>query len=154
MIDSATATPSPTGVPSAIGGEDIVFYDGTCGLCHAAVRFHLRHERPASAHPSFAPLFGETYDRLVKPMVATPVPDSVHVFTADGRLLNRSRAVLHLCRRLGGGWTTLARIAGWCPRVLLDVVYRGVAAARRMILKPPAAACPLVDARLRDRFLP
>lgn len=134
--------------------EGIVFYDGTCGLCHAAVRFILRHEGPASTRPQFAPLFGETYDRLVKPIVATPVPDSVHVLTPDGRLLNRSRAVIHLCRGLGGGWATLACVASWCPTALLDVVYRVVAASRRRFMKPPNAACPMVAAHLRERFHP
>lgn len=154
MIDTAVHnTGSQTIMPPA-RAEDIVFYDGTCGLCHAAVRFILRHEGPASARPQFAPLFGETFDQLVKPNVSSPVPDSVHVLTPDGRLLNRSRAVLHLCRRLGGGWATLAGVASWCPTVLLNVVYRGVAATRRIILKPPGAACPIADARDRDRFLP
>jgi len=151
MSDSDGA---PRNRDGATRNEDLVFYDGTCGLCHAAVRFILRHEGPNSARPSFAPLFGQTFDQLVKPITTMPVPDSVHVLTPDGRLLNRSRAVLHLCRRLGGGWTKLARVGGWCPTVLLDVVYRGVAATRRIFLKPPTAACPTIDARHRDRFLP
>ncbi len=154
MIDTAHSESRSQTSSRPARTEDIVFYDGTCGLCHAAVRFILQHEGPASARPQFAPLFGETFDRMVKPIVSTPVPDSVHVLTVDGRLLNRSRAVLHLCRRLGGGWATLAGVGSWCPTVLLNVVYRGVAATRRMILKPPAAACPLADASNRDRFLP
>lgn len=134
--------------------EDIVFYDGTCGLCHAAVRFILRHEGPTSSHPRFAPLFGETYDRLVKPIAPIPISDSVHVLTPDGRLLNRSRAVIHLCRGLGGGWARLAGVASWCPTTVLNVVYRGVAATRRRFLKPPETACPMFATHHRERFLP
>lgn len=155
MTDAPFSNPATTATAiNADRVQDIVFYDGTCGLCHAAVRFILRHEGPGSTRPVFAPLFGETYDRLIKPNVSTPIPDSVHVLTPDGRLLNRSRAVIHLCRGLGGGWSMLAGVASWCPTAVLNVVYRAIAATRRRFLKPPEAACPVVAVHHRNRFLP
>jgi hypothetical protein len=39
--------------------HDIVFFDGECGLCHAFVKFVVRHD-PA-AQFLFAPLRGETF---------------------------------------------------------------------------------------------
>lgn len=149
--DSTSDAISPDPPGSAV---DIVFFDGTCGLCHAAVRFILRHERPTSARPLFAPLFGETFGRRVRPRTSAGVPDSVHVLTPDGRLLSRSRAVIHLARGLGGFWAVLGRVGSWCPTIVLDVVYRGVAASRKRLWGVTETACPLVAAHHRDRFLP
>jgi len=153
----STTLPSPSTDQTAAGatrGDDIVFFDGTCGLCHASVRFILNHERATSRRPHFAPLFGETYDQLAKPILRDPVPDSVHVLTPDGHVLTRSRAVIHLCRGLGGGWLTLAAFASWFPTALLDLVYRVVAATRKRLWRKTESACPVVAAHLRDRFLP
>lgn len=149
LIDAGVRSPG-----SPVAATDIVFYDGHCGLCHASVRFILRREKPTSALPLFAPLLGETFNRLVRPAIGCEVPDSLHVLTRDGRLLNRSRAVIHLARGLGGGWARLAAVSSWCPTVVLDLIYRLVAAMRKRLLKPPASTCPMAGSEHRHRFLP
>jgi predicted DCC family thiol-disulfide oxidoreductase YuxK len=129
--------------------QDLLFYDGDCGLCHRWVRFVLDHD-PDGSRFRFAPLGGETW-RAAK--VTGGVPDSLVLVTADGRVLFRSAAVLEIGERLGGHWKTLARIAGLLPRWLLDLGYDGVARARKHIFARPAGSCPIVPADLRDRFL-
>jgi len=146
--------PSPTreaarGAPPA----EHLFYDGDCGLCHRVVLFSLRRERGRALF-RFAPLAGPTFAALVPEATRRTLPDSFVLRTADGRLLLRSDAALHLLRRIGGGWGLLAGLLGLVPRALRDLVYDGVARVRRRLFAPPPAACPLVPAELAARFDP
>lgn|SRR5512147_1901587 len=129
--------------------QDLLFYDGGCGLCHRWVLFMLRHD-PDGSRFRFAPLGGEAWQTA---KVTGDVPDSLVLATSDGRVLYRSAAVLEIGERLGGRWRTLARMAGLAPRWLLDLGYDGIARIRKHIFSRPAGSCPIVPPDLRSRFL-
>ena len=129
-----------------------VYFDGNCGLCHHTVRFLLDRD-PEGAHFRFAPLGGETFEARIAPQMPV-VPDAVIVETADGRVLERSDAALHLFRQLGGGWALWARILGWIPRSLRDLGYDGLARIRHALFRRPDDACPVMAPQLRARFEP
>ncbi len=131
---------------------DIVFYDGTCGLCHGFVRFVLAEDRSGDSL-GFAPLQGETFRTLVPEAKRSALPDSIVVRTAEGRLLTRSDAVMHVARRLGGRWRALAAVAALVPRPVRDVLYDAVARVRYRLFRRPAETCPLLPKHLRARFL-
>jgi len=126
-------------------GEETMYYDGTCGLCHRAVRFVLA-EGEQLADLRFATLQGASFER--------EVPDSIVVRAGDGRLLLRSAAVLHLGARLGGAWRVLAAVAGRVPPGPRDRAYDFVARVRHRLFARPADACPVIPERLRARFGP
>ena len=133
------------------GDPEIVFYDGTCGLCHGFVR------RVLAADPEgrfrFAPLDSDAFREAVPERERRALPDSVVVRTTDGRLLVRSDAALHVLERLDGGRRALARALRIVPRPVRDLVYRGVARLRRRLVRAPQGACPVVPPALRERFL-
>lgn len=130
--------------------QDLLFYDGTCGLCHRSVLFALRHDLEGTRF-RFSPIGGETWREMVEGK--TPrLPDSLVLRTADGRVLVRSEAVLHIGERVGGGWQGVARLVGLLPRWLLDAGYDGVARVRKKLFAPPQGACPILPAELRGRF--
>ena len=131
---------------------DLVFFDGGCGLCHRAVAFLVRRDRDGSRF-RFAPLEGPTFRARVPSGLRAALPDSVAVLTGAGALLIRSRAGLHLLRRLGGGWGLLAKLLRLIPRPLADGAYDRVARARRGLFRRPDSACPALPHDLRDRFL-
>lgn len=133
--------------------HDLVFYDGTCGLCHGWVRFLLRRDRNGSRF-RYAPLQGETWAARVPAERRRELPDSVVVRIAEGDLLVESRGVIHLLRRLGGGWKVVAGLLWIVPRPLRDLGYRLVAAVRYRLFRRPQELCPIVPAELRERFLP
>lgn len=110
----------------------MLFYDGHCGLCHRTVKFVMRHD-PRGELFHFAPLQGDTFQAQVPAERRVGLPDSVVVLTADGRLLVRSDATVHIMRRLRGGWRTLAAIASIVPRFIRDAVYNLVARVRYKI---------------------
>ena len=130
----------------------ILFYDGACGLCHGAVRFVVK--RDTTGLFRFAPLQGETLQRLVSAEVRAVLPDSLVLRQEDGTLLIRSSAVIAMLKRLPGPWPAMGFLLGILPRFLRDFGYDGVAKVRHRLFKKPGGACPLVPPELRDRFLP
>jgi predicted DCC family thiol-disulfide oxidoreductase YuxK len=133
--------------------HDLVFYDGTCGLCHGLVKFLIARDRDGSKF-AYAPLQGETFSRRIPAGERAAFPDSVAVLTADGDVLVKSRAVRRMLRQIGGGWALLAAVAGIVPRPLLDWGYDAIARVRKKGFKTPEGACPIVPGDLRKRFLP
>lgn len=137
----------------AVRKPEMMFYDGHCGLCHGAVRFVIGEDREGTAF-RFAPLQGETFQRLVPSAQRAELPDSVVVQTADGQLLVRSDAFLHILSKLGGGWNILANVLGVVPRGLRDLVYDFVARVRFRVFGRREDLCPVIPAELRRRFDP
>lgn len=130
----------------------VVFYDGDCGFCHAAVKFLLKRDRAGVF--AYAPLHGETFNNGMAPAVREDLPDSLVILRPNGTVYTLSTGVLYAATRLGG----LYAIAGWAglmiPGPVRDVAYRLVARVRRRLFAAPATSCPIVPAELRGRFLP
>jgi predicted DCC family thiol-disulfide oxidoreductase YuxK len=138
---------------SSSSEAELIFYDGHCGLCHRTVQFVLGHDSSGTAF-RFAPLQGETFLRRVPASRRAGLPDSIVVLTEQGSLLVRSDALLHILRRLGGGWKFLAAILGVIPRPLRDAAYDFVARIRYSIFGKREDLCPIVPSELRARFDP
>jgi predicted DCC family thiol-disulfide oxidoreductase YuxK len=132
---------------------DLLFYDGSCGLCHRSVQFAVARDREGSLF-RYAPLGGPTYQAAFPADVRDQLPDSIVLRTADGRTLIRSAAILHIAERIGGLWGAAARAVSMVPRWFLDLCYNGVARVRYRLFTRPGTACPLLPAELRQRFLP
>ena len=128
-----------------------LFYDGSCALCHGAVRFVLARDPEGRAF-RFAPLDGAAFRAVASDEVRAGLPDSLVLATEEGRLLTRSDAVLHLLGRLGSGWRALARLGGLVPRGLRDDAYDLVARVRYRVFGRKDDACPVIPPALRSRF--
>lgn len=136
-------------------GSERIFYDGTCGLCHGGVLFVLRRDRAPEGKFRYAPLQGETYKTVVGSAIGVQIePETIVVQTRTGELLQRSDGVIHVLRRLGGGWGGVAAILALCPRPVRDSAYDLVARCRSRLAGRPAALCPDVPASLAGRFDP
>jgi predicted DCC family thiol-disulfide oxidoreductase YuxK len=130
----------------------MLFYDGGCGLCHRSVRFVVAADRSGSF--GFAPLGGETFRASVPVEDRRTLPDSIVVRRADGSILVRSDAAIHVLSRLGAGWRALGAILALVPPRLRDQAYDFVARRRLRWFARPAESCPLVPHDLRARFYP
>jgi predicted DCC family thiol-disulfide oxidoreductase YuxK len=128
-----------------------LFYDGECGVCHAAVRFVLAEDRDGRGF-RFAPLAGDSFAQLAPPELRASLPDSIVLALEDGTLLVRSAAVLEIGERLGGLWLLLARAARLVPERALDSVYDAFARNRKRFTRAPSDACPALTPELRARF--
>jgi predicted DCC family thiol-disulfide oxidoreductase YuxK len=145
----------PGWIPGATGMRtepEILYYDGTCGLCHAAVRFFLAED--TGAHLRFGTLQGKSFRRAVPAQERDALPDSLVLVTRRREVLTRSRGVLRALTESGGYWRVLAAVAGLLPARLADSVYDAVARVRHRLFRRPDDACPLIPPDLRGRFLP
>jgi predicted DCC family thiol-disulfide oxidoreductase YuxK len=132
-------------------GIERLFYDGSCALCHGAVRFVLA-EDPEGRVLRFAPLDSEVFRATVPAEARNRIPDSVVVATREGRLLTRSAGVLHVLERLGGIWRLLAAAGRLVPAPLRDAAYDLVAGTRYRVFGRKDEACPMIPTALRGRF--
>jgi predicted DCC family thiol-disulfide oxidoreductase YuxK len=107
--------------PRGSRSYETIFFDGTCGLCHRAIRFLVSED--AYRRFQYSPLDSDSFRSRVSEERRSELPDSVVLLTEDDRLLVRSDAVLHATARLGGLWRLLGGIGGLAPRRLRDSVY-------------------------------
>jgi len=128
-----------------------LFYDGSCALCHWAVRFVVVRDVQGDAF-RFAPLASDAFGKATAAAGRADFPDSLVVETRDGRYLTKSAAVIHVMRRLPFPWPTLGTLARVVPPFLLDAVYDLVARTRYRIFGRTDDACPVIPAQLRSRF--
>ena len=137
--------------PLRAGVTEMIFYDGSCGLCHRAIRFVLAEDRSGNAF-RFAPLDSDAFRAAAREEIRAELPDSLIVRDAEGNLLSRSAGVIQIMRRLGGVWRLLAAIMAVTPSGLRDVIYDFIARIRHRLFRAPKEACPIMPKHLRERF--
>lgn len=130
-------------------GEETLYYDGGCGLCHRAVRFVLAEDR--AQRFLFAPLESERFAAFGGR--AQALGDTMVLAHGDRSLEARSDAWIGILAALGGLWGVLARVLGALPRALRDPAYDLVARWRKRVFAKPEGACPMLPPRLGQRFL-
>jgi len=130
---------------------DYLFYDGTCGLCHGAVKFAMKHDTGGTLF-RFAPLQGTTFERCIGPATRAGIPDSLVILTSGGDVLVRSDATIHLLRRIGGVWSALGGAIALLPRAIRDAAYNAIAAVRYRIFGRKGDLCPVMTPEERKRF--
>jgi predicted DCC family thiol-disulfide oxidoreductase YuxK len=152
MIILQLFTFDPAWLPRLSARErDQIFYDGTCGLCHRAVRMLVAEDRGGEAFV-YAPLGGDTFTGAFDAATAAALPDSVIVKTADGRVLIRSAGAVYVAKRLGGYWRIMGALMAVIPAKLRDIVYDFIAGIRYRLFARPKDACPILPPDLRSRF--
>ena len=126
-----------------------VFFDGVCNLCNRGVNFLIKHDKKGVL--KFASLQSEyAQNTIPKELLNRENLDTIVVYT-NGKLYNRSNAVLKLCKILGGGFYVFL-IGYLIPRFIRDGLYRFIANNRyRWFGKKLQCRIPTVD--LKDRFL-
>ncbi len=133
--------------------QDRIFYDGGCGLCHAAVRF-VTKRMPSQCAFRFAPLGGTTFHETVLEEDREGLGDSIVVQTSQGELLTRYAAAIYVMKRLGPGWQELGSVISLVPRRLGDAIYDLVARNRSRLFRRPDTSCPILPEKLRKCFDP
>jgi predicted DCC family thiol-disulfide oxidoreductase YuxK len=137
--------------PVKKGANDIVFYDGNCGLCHRFIRFLLAEDKDMAFR--FAPLQSKTFETSLSESQRQDLPDSIVVFTQDQQVLTFSSAIIYALKRLGGFWRILGTALALIPRFLRDFGYRFIAKIRYRLYGQPKTACPMMPNHLRIRFI-
>lgn len=129
--------------------KPIVFYDGTCGFCQAAIQIVLRHNKKEDLY--FAPLQSGLLEEFLPDVPSPdPLPDAIF-FYENGRLYSGSEAALFIARHLDFplSWLYYFRII---PLTFRDFVYRFIARNRYRIAGRKES-CILPTPAQRARFV-
>ncbi|MET0795596.1 MAG: thiol-disulfide oxidoreductase DCC family protein [Polyangiaceae bacterium] len=129
----------------------VVLFDGVCNLCNGSVNFLI--DRDPHGALCFASLQSEEGGALLDSLGyrrSRGDPGTI-VLVENGRVYERSTAVLRALRHLNGGWRLLALFLV-VPRAFRDLIYRAVA-TRRYQWFGKAEVCRVPTPELRARFL-
>lgn len=123
--------------------QNIVFFDGVCGLCNKAIDFLMRKDKRKVL--LFAPLQGSTAAKLLPEGEASSL--SSMVYYSNGKISYRTRAILNLLWDMGGWWT-LTSIFRIIPPFIRDIFYNWMAASRYTLFgKKETCRIPTVEER-------
>ena len=128
----------------------IIFYDGECIFCSRCVHFVLARDHKHIFR--FTALQGKTAHSLL-PRELISQPDSI-VLYENTRVFLRSKAVLHILHRLGGGWKVASLIGKMIPSPILEFFYRWIANHRlnKKFQKNVQGSCQILSSEEKRWF--
>ena len=122
--------------------ENIIYYDGECGLCHMAVKFILRVDSKSKFY--FSPL--SNFDNNLKNI------DSIILRSGD-KVFYESQAIIMVFENIDNNWNYLAKVLKIFPINVLDIAYRWVSRNRTKISVKEVSSCPIVPSYYKKRFI-
>ena len=122
--------------------ENIIYYDGECGLCHLAVRFILRVDSKSKFY--FSPL--SNLDNNLKNI------DSI-ILKKGNTVYYEGQAIIMIFENIENNWNYLAKVLKLIPINFLDTAYKWVSRNRAKIFVKKVSSCPMVPRCYQKRFI-
>lgn len=127
----------------------VIFFDGVCNLCNAAVQFILKRDKAAVF--KLAPLQSAAAIQLLADQPVDVAASNSILLLEDGRIYRRSTAALRIAKRLSGAWQLLYVLI-IVPAFFRDFIYDLVASNRYRIWGKQDS-CMIPAPELQERFL-
>lgn len=127
----------------------VIFFDGVCNLCNAAVQFILKRDKAAVF--KLAPLQSDAAIQLLADQPVDAAASNSILLLEDGRIYRRSTAALRIAKRLSGAWRLLYVLI-IVPAFFRDFIYDLVARNRYRIWGKQDS-CMIPAPELQERFL-
>ena len=122
--------------------ENIIYYDGECGLCHIAVKFILRVDSKGKFY--FSPL--SNFDDKLKNI------DSIILKIGD-EVFYEGKAIIMVFENIDNNWIFLAKVLKLIPINVLDIMYRWVSRNRTKLSAKKISSCPILPNHYKKRFI-
>ena len=122
--------------------ENVIYYDGKCGLCHLAVRFILRVDSKSNFY--FSPL--SNLDINLKNI-------DLIILKRGNKVFYEGMAIIMIFENIDNNWNYLAKVLKLIPINLLDTAYRWVSRNRAKISVKKVSSCPIVPSSYQKRFI-
>ena len=122
--------------------ENVIYYDGECGLCHLAVKFILRVDSKSKFY--FSPL--SNLDNNLKNI------DSI-IFKKGNKVFYEGQAIIMIFENIDNKWYYLAKVLKLFPVNVLDTAYRWVSRNRAKVSVKKVSSCPIVPNSYQKRFI-
>lgn len=130
--------------------EELVLFDGVCNLCERSVLFIVRHD--SGGHFQFCSLQSPAAQTILDEHEYNDDALASVLLLSKGELYTRSRAALHIVKRLDGAWPAFYYLFFWVPTFFADPLYNFIG-KRRYKWFGRKDACWVPDAELRQRFI-
>ena len=127
--------------------DNVIFFDGYCGLCNGFVDFVMSIDKEEKF--KFSPLQSDFAQKNLPPEMTANL-DSV-VFLQQGKTYRKSKAVIRILEDMGGIWK-FATIGKVMPEKLLNSAY-DLVAKNRYKLFGKKETCRLPTPAERARFI-
>ncbi|MCA1801162.1 MAG: thiol-disulfide oxidoreductase DCC family protein [Rhodothermaceae bacterium] len=128
----------------------VIFFDGVCNLCNAAVNFII--DRDKNRMFRFAALQSETGSAFLRRHNMDENSYDTFILDEGDTCYTRSDAALRITRQLDGAWPLLYGFI-IIPRFLRDAVYRYIAGNRYRWFGR-SEQCRVPTPELKELFLP
>ena len=122
--------------------ENVIYYDGKCGLCHLAVRSILRVDSKSKFY--FSPL--SNLDNNLKNI------DSI-ILKKGNKVFYEGQAIIMIFESIDNNWNYLAKVLKLIPINVLDTAYRWVSRNRAKVSSKKVSSCPIVPSSYQKRFI-
>lgn len=127
----------------------VILFDGVCNLCNGFVQWVIR--RDPHGRFRFAALQSHAAQQLVAGHPVRPTDMETVLYVRDGRVRERSTAVLHIMKDIGGLWR-LMFVFMVLPRFIRNGIYTWVA-RNRYKWRGKRESCMIPTPELRERFI-
>jgi predicted DCC family thiol-disulfide oxidoreductase YuxK len=98
----------------------VVIFDGTCDLCNRSVQFIKKHDKKGRF--SFLSNQSENVEGIAQQFDYKGDMSKSVVLLKDGKMLDKSTAVLHIMKQLSGAWPLLY-VFSLVPKFIRDFFY-------------------------------
>lgn len=115
------------GAINSISSKPIIFFDGVCNLCNQSVLFVIRHDKKGKFN--FAPLQSDYATHKLTGFNYDTQELNTILLLKNGKLFQKSTAVLVICKSLSGLWPLLYGFI-IIPPFIRNMVYDWVARNR------------------------
>ena len=122
--------------------ENVIYYDGQCGLCHLAVKFILRVDSKSKFY--FSPLIN--LDNNLKNI------DSI-ILKRGNKVFYEGQAIIMIFENIDNNWNYLAKVLKLIPINVLDIAYRWVSRNRAKVSVKKVSPCPIIPSYYKKRFI-
>jgi predicted DCC family thiol-disulfide oxidoreductase YuxK len=112
--------------------QDVVIFDGDCGICNATREWAEARDR--AGHLRFVPFQSADLDAVSPGLTAGMAGRMAWLITSGGRRFGGARAIFMILTRLPGVWPLLGAVGAFPPvNLLCEPFYRVIAANRSRI---------------------
>lgn len=127
----------------------LVLFDGTCNLCNRNMLFLINHN-PAK-NLMFCSVQSAAGMEIVRSLGLSTEHHETMLFLEQGRLWQKSDAVIHIAQHLCWPWCWIAW-GKYVPRVIRDGLY-SLLARNRYKMMGRSKVCALPGADIANRFI-
>ena len=129
--------------------QQLILFDGICGLCHGWVRFVIRHDRGGLF--KFASMQSDSGQTILARLSKSKDSFETLLYIENDLVYEKSRAFMRIVRHLSPPvrWLSVLSVV---PTVVADFVYDQIA-RRRYRLFGMREECSLTEGDNRERFI-